>query len=360
MPTNSAKKKINMKSAANSVPGQGVGSAYSELMALLRENLADKFDVYENKHISADITHYHTVNPTFFLSIPFAKRHGVTVGAVHFLPETMEESLRLPFGIKQIFYKYLLTFYKSMDYLVTVNPYFIESLAKYGVKREKVSYIPNYVDDKMFHPLPEAERRKLYAKYGLSPDKFTVICVGQLQTRKGIFDFAKCAERLPDIQFLWAGGFPFGRMQSGYDDIQKILKSHPENLFFPGMIAREDMNEIYNIGDVMFLPSFEELFPMTVLEAMCVNRPVLLRDLRIYDNILFDYYLRADDLDGFVDILRRLQSDGEYYKKAAEQSAKGDAFYNKKHVCQMWDEYYSSILTDKLPERLKKKAARSR
>ena len=40
------------------------------------------------------------------------------------------------------------------------------------------------------------------------------------------------------------------------------------------------------------LPSYEELFPMCILEAMCVNLPVLTRDLDIYNGILFDFYLR--------------------------------------------------------------------
>lgn len=67
------------------------------------------------------------------------------------------------------------------------------------------------------------------------------------------------------------------------------------------------MPEVYNIADVMFLPSFEELFPMTVLEAMSCHIPMLLRDIDIYKDILFDFYLKDTDVDGFVSRIDRLR-----------------------------------------------------
>ena len=106
---------INMVSRANTVKGQGVGSAYDEQVGLVKEGLSDRFEVFENKTMLADITHYHTVNFSHFLSIPFAKGAGVTVGYVHFLPETMESSLKLPKIAKKAFYRYLISFYKRIS-----------------------------------------------------------------------------------------------------------------------------------------------------------------------------------------------------------------------------------------------------
>lgn len=345
---------INMKSAAASVPGQGVGSAYAELMSLLRETASGSFDIRENEHVKAGITHYHTVNFPYFLSIPSARKHGVTVGSVHFLPETMDTSLRLPPGIRQLFYKYLIRFYRAMDYLVLVTPYFIPALVRYGVPRERIVYIPNCVDEAGFHPLPPSETAALYPKYGLSPKRFTVLSVGQLQTRKGVFDFLECAGRLPDMQFVWAGGFPFGRMASGYDAIKKALKDAPENTFFPGIVPREEMNGLYNLCDVMFLPSYEELFPMTVLEAMCVHKPILLRDIPLYEEILSGCYSKAGDVDGFINALERLQTDTDYYAQSSQQSKAGSRTYCKERVAALWQEFYISLTAGRKPARLRK------
>ena len=338
---------INMVSSADTVKGQGVGSAYEEQVKLVKEGLNDRFDVYENRRMLANITHYHTVNFGYFLTIPFTKHAGTTVGYVHFLPETMESSLKLPFLIKKIFYGYLIRFYKRMDFLVTVNPYFIERLAAYGVDPAKVTYIPNFVCDSTFYPLPEEEKKSLRMKYGLPTERFTVVCAGQLQRRKGIFDFIELAKKMPDTQFVWAGGFSFGKITDGYEEVRKVVENPPDNIKFTGIVDRDKMNEIYNLADVMFLPSYEELFPMTILEAMNCRVPLLLRDIPIYENILFDYYLRAKDNDGFAEILNRLQNDSEYYNNAVEQSWKGHCFYNKEHVLSMWDDFYTELVREK-------------
>lgn len=338
---------INMMSKAYTVKGQGVSSAYDEQVTLLKNGLADKYTISENKLVPADITHYHTVNPEFFLSLPFVKRNGVTVGYVHFLPETLENSLKLPPPAKKIFYKYLISFYRHMDYLVTVNPCFIDKLAAYGIDRKKITYIPNFVCGDQFYPMESYKKQPLREQYGLDKDKFTVVCAGQLQRRKGIFDFVECAKRLPEMQFIWAGGFSFGHISDGYEEIKKIVDNPPENLKFLGIIEREKMNEIYNMGDVLFLASYEELFPMTILEAMNCKLPILLRDVQLYENILFDYYLKAKDVDGFVSVLKRLAQDPAYLKQAQESSWRGHEFYNKDHVLTMWDNFYSEVMKNR-------------
>lgn len=338
-----SKTTINMMSSATSVKGQGVGSAYIEQAGLVSSELSDKFEVTINKRIKADITHYHTINFGYYLSMKSLTSRGKSVGYVHMLPETVETSVNLPRFMKQIFYKYMISFYKRMDYLVTVNPYFIGRLAHYGVDKSKVTYIPNFVSSEVFHPVSPEEKIKLREKYGIDKDKFTVICAGQLQVRKGVFDFIEVAKRMPDVQFVWAGGFSFGKISDGYGEIKKICDNPPANVKLLGIIDREYMNEVYNLGDVMFLPSFEELFPMTILEAMCVNIPVFLRGLDIYPDILFDFYSKADDVDGFVKELDRLHNNKEYYAQQCEASRRGNHFYSREHVTKMWDEFYSMV-----------------
>ena len=109
-----AKATINMMSSATKVKGQGVGSAYIEQVNLVREGLADKFDVYENARMKADITHYHTINLGYYLGRKSKTKNGRSVGYVHMLPETVETSLNLPKFAKKIFYSYMIKFYDSM------------------------------------------------------------------------------------------------------------------------------------------------------------------------------------------------------------------------------------------------------
>lgn len=332
---------INMLSKADTIKGQGVLSAHDEQLELVKKEFPDLFHIYENKHKLCNIMHYHTINPQFFLALPFAKLRGVTVGYVHFLPETLEGSIHIPAPFKKLFYKYVISFYKSMDYLVTVNPYFIDRLEHYGVDRRKVTYIPNFVSEEQFYKIEE--KAPLRQKYNIDENAFVVLGVGQLQKRKGIFDFIEAAKKMPQARFLWAGSFAFGKISNGYEEIKAIVDNPPENVTFLGLVERENMNEFYNMADVMFLPSYEELFPMTVLEAMNCNTPILLRDLDIYKNILFDYYLKADTVEEFVSIFQKLKEDKWYAQRAARSAARGHIFYSRSHVANMWKEFYEGI-----------------
>ena len=115
-----------MLSSSETVPGQGVSGAYRELMRLLKRDAREAIDLTENKRIKADITHYHTIDIPFYLSTFRKKRVGRRIGYVHFLPDTLQGSLRIPRIVQPIVAKYVTSFYNRMDHLVVVNPSFIE------------------------------------------------------------------------------------------------------------------------------------------------------------------------------------------------------------------------------------------
>ena len=335
--------KITMFSSAEKVKGQGVSAAYQEQVNLVKQDSSGKFTIEINKPFPADISHYHTIDPIFYLTIPFAKKFGKTVGYVHFLPETIEGSLKLPKVLKNAFNKYMISFYKKMDYLVTVNPVFIDKLAEYGIDRSKITYIPNFVSDKEFFPQDKKTIETTRKEWGIHPEAFVVLGVGQVQTRKGVLDFIEIAKLLPDIAFVWAGGFSFGMITDGYEELKKIVDNPPPNVKFLGIIERSDMNSIYNIADVFFLPSYNELFPMAILEAMNCNRPLLLRDLDLYNNILFDFYLKGNSNDEFADLLQRLAEDSSLYKTWQDKSFEGHKFYGRENVLKLWIDFYDNI-----------------
>ncbi len=334
---------INMLSKADMVKGHGVLSAHDEQVQLIKEMLPNFYTVYENSWKTCDILHFHTINPSFYIRLLFKNRKSISVGYVHFIPETVENSIHIPRLFKKIFYRYIIHFYKKMDYLVTVNPIFIKKLMSYGIEESKISYIPNFVSEKEFYKQPAKMRQDLRLQYNIRKDAFVVLCVGQLQTRKGVFDFVKIAKQMPDVQFVWAGNFTFGHISDGYKEIKKLLDTPPSNVSFLGYIEREKMIGLYNLSDVMFLPSYGELFPMTILEAMCCETPILVRKLELYDSILFDFALQKTTNDEFIMTLRKMQDERSYYEEVVDMSRKGKNFYSKEHVSQLWNTFYHTI-----------------
>ncbi len=333
---------INIKSEADTVKGQGVLSSHDEQLQLVRSTLSDTFEFYDNTNKVCDITHFQTVNFTYLLRFFIYKRKGRTVAHVHFLPETLDKSLNLPWIARKVFYWYLIRFYRSADYLVTVNPYFINAIGRYGIDSAHVRYIPNFVSSDNFHPMAES-KDELRRMFSLPESKFTVLCVGQLQERKGVVDFVETARRMPDVEFVWAGDFSFGVISSGYSCIKELVASHPPNVHFLGLVEHERMNSLYNLSDVMFLPSYDELFPMTVLESMSCHIPVLLRDLPEYKSVLFDFYLKGSDIPDFVGQLGKLKNDYTYMEKASSMSEEGAKYYSSKRISDEWRKFYLEV-----------------
>ena len=334
---------INMLSSADKVKGQGVGSAYLEQVSLVQGGLGTEYKVVINKVARTEIMHYHTIDLKHYLSIPFAKSKGVAIGYVHFLPETIEGSIKLPNLIKKIFYKYIINFYSSMDYLVTVNPNFITKLEAYNIDRKKITYIPNFVSTDKFYNLSTEDKYIAKEKLKIAADAFVVLGVGQIQTRKGVMDFINIARRLPEVQFIWAGGFSFGNITDGYKELKNEMDNAPKNILFTGIVERNLMNDIYNVSDVLFMPSYNELFPMSILEAMNTSTPILLRDLELYEDILFDYYLKEHDNEGFIKAIEKLKSDANYYEQAKEKAIRGHNFYSRENVLTMWKDFYEKV-----------------
>lgn len=336
---------INMLTRADSVKGQGVLSATEEQINLVTEGLKD-YQVVVNQLKTYDITHIHTINPDFLIKSVITRQNRPMIASVHFLPETLEKSISLPRPIKELFYKYVLQFYKQADYLVTVNPRFIEDLEHYGIPKERITYIPNFVSRDTFYTITDRSKATLRESFGLDPDKFTVVSAGQLQMRKGVLEFIDLAKKMPDIQFVWAGDFAFKGISEGRKEIMEHMDELPSNVHFLGLVERERMNEFFNMGDVMLQLSFEELFPMTILESMNANIPLLLRDLREYRPILFDYYLKGNSQVQFQKILRQLQQDKAFYQEACEKSKKGEQFYSKENVLQQWQDFYDKVAVE--------------
>lgn len=336
------KVKINMLSKADKVPGQGVGSAYIEQTTLVKSS--DKLDIAINSPKGDfDIYHIHSVH--FHNYLRMNKKH-INIVHVHFVPSMNDGSIWLPFKLVKILYWYINKMYKKADELIVVNPNFIKPVMDIGINEDKITYIPNFVSRERFHPLKGKEIYEAKAKYDIPNNKFIVLGCGQIQTRKGFDDFVETARRISDAYFIWCGGFSFGGITDGYRKYKNMIKKHlPKNMRVLGIISRNSMNEIYNLADLLFMPSYLELFPMAILEACNTKTPLLLRDVDIYKPILFDKYASAKNVDGFVEEISRMKSDKDYYTTLVSKSEDISSYYNKEKMLKEWEDYYQNIFS---------------
>ena len=337
----SNKIKIRMLSVSDIVKGQGVSSAFHEQVSLVSQS--DLLDVRVNEPFKdADIVHFHTIDPFGYFKL-FNKKY-INVVYVHVLAEKLAGSIKLNRLAYKFFKAYTHKFYKKADYLVIVNPNTKDTLLSFGVDKEKIYYIPNYVDNEMFHTLKNDKVLEIRNKHGFSKDDFIVLSVGQVLINKGVRDFMKVAKQNPHITFVWAGGFSFGKLTEGYEELNDYVNNPLPNVKFLGIVERDLMNEIYNMSDVLFMPSLNEMFPMTILEALNANKPLVLRDLQLYEDIFFDKYRKCKNVDDFNNEILKLKEDSDYYNKSKDNSIFLSNHYSRDYTLKLWEDFYSEIV----------------
>ena len=283
------------------------------------------------------------IYPKFYIKL---KKKKKTIAMVHFLPDTLDGSIKLPKFALNIFKRYVMSFYRKAHDLVTVNPYYVQKLIDLGFDKYHVHSVPNFVSNKKFYPLSVPEKLNSRKKYGIPENSFVVMGCGQTQTRKGVRDFLAVAEDNPDMTFVWVGGFTFGKITEGYKSLKKMISNPPPNVKFLGIIPNEEMNSIYNCADILFMPSYDELFPMTILEASNVNIPILVRDLPLYNPVLFDKVLRGNNNLEFSSILKELVKNPIKRAEAIIKSTELAEMYTADKVYSQWDELIDKLIDD--------------
>lgn len=125
----------------------------------------------------------------------------------------------------------------------TTKTEFLES-----VRPEEFSVIPHGVsiDRTVEHPKQEAKRH-----IGYSPDDVVIIEPGYIEPRKGNHVFAELAERMPEYEFLIAGGVS-NALYAEY--AEHVMDDAPENLRVTGILEEELFHTAFCAADLVVLP----------------------------------------------------------------------------------------------------------
>jgi glycosyltransferase involved in cell wall biosynthesis len=169
------------------------------------------------------------------------------------------------------------------DMLIANSRYTAESLDRAGVSRSR-RVIGNPVDLTRFDP-DTVDRVAARASIGLGYSEFVVAVLAQITPWKGqeeaILATAQVRERHPDVKLLLIGSAKFVSKATRYDNRAYVEKLHrlvaelglEENVLFLG--ERHDVPEMLRATDTMLVPSWEEPFGRSMIEAMAMRVPVI-------------------------------------------------------------------------------------
>jgi D-inositol-3-phosphate glycosyltransferase len=138
---------------------------------------------------------------------------------------------------------------------------------------EKTVFIKNSVNTKLFKPVNNNKKIELRKKNNLPLDKPIILFVGRLVEAKGFDILFKATDK--DYLVLFVGGG---------EATEEMKKSKEIKLIGP--VNQKKLVEFYNSADIFCLPSRNEGFPLSILEALSCGVPVISSNLPGYEEYL--------------------------------------------------------------------------
>jgi len=231
-------------------------------------------------HFHYDVVHINTIGPLSVMKANMARLRGKKVVIhAHSTEEDFRDSFFFANAVSHIFKKWLKFVYRQGDVIVTPTPYSKRLLESYDLDREIIA-VSNGINLEKFSY--SADRAANFRKiYGFTSEDKIVLSVGLQIKRKGIHDFIELAKKMPDHQFVWCG-YTHPKLMTA--DIRIAIVKAPANAHFPGYL--KDLVGAYSAADVFFMPTYEETEGIVMLEALATKRPVVVRDIPVYEDWL--------------------------------------------------------------------------
>ncbi len=250
-----------------------------------------------------DVVHYHSFGPMALTHRSYSK--GVKILTAHSTPRLNDGNVAFSTIINNQYPK----IYGKFDHIIAITPPSLREIEEM-LPDMPTTLIPNGVNREKFCP-DEQKRRRFRNCIGVAEEATVVLTVAQETPRKGIYDFLKLAEMMPDVTFVWVGGYPYSVLSKDYAKIELMKRKSGENVIFTGFVP--DITEAYAGADIFLLPSYAEIMPMVLLEALATGVPVVARDIPEFREVFGDASLLFSDIyeaEGFMrdeNALRRLR-----------------------------------------------------
>ena len=186
---------------------------------------------------------------------------------------TSHGSDMMGYDIDNSFYKYCIKAINGCNKIVTIsNKNNQIVLDRFPEAKNKSITLKNGYDPKVFY-LKNFDREKILKSYKINKEyNKIVLFAGRLTENKGIDILLKAAKRYENGEFL--------TIIAGGGGLLKELKKQVKELelkdvVFVGDQTQRKLNKLYNIADVLAVPSRVEGFGLVAIEALACGTPVV-------------------------------------------------------------------------------------
>jgi len=167
---------------------------------------------------------------------------------------------------------------KAADLIVTVSYAMKDELMKLGFPRDKIKVCYNGVDPEKYNPetVNAKQIKKIRDSYDIKDDDLMILFVGRLVGVKGvdrlIMAMSHVLQKIPKAKLVIVG---LGDLQDYLVNLVRTIKLQDSVKFRFEFISEEERILHYGACDLAVFPSLYEPFGIVVLEAMGMERPVV-------------------------------------------------------------------------------------
>jgi len=166
---------------------------------------------------------------------------------------------------------------RAADLIVTVSYAMKDELLKLGFPKDKIQVCYNGVDPQKYNPKTTSKQTKeLRSSYGLKDDDLMILFIGRLVGVKGvdklIMAMPHVLQKIPNAKLVIVG---LGDLQDYLVNLVKTIKLQGSVKFRFEFLPEEQRILHYDACDVAVFPSLYEPFGIVALEAMSMERPVV-------------------------------------------------------------------------------------
>jgi glycosyltransferase involved in cell wall biosynthesis len=158
------------------------------------------------------------------------------------------------------------------DKIITLGPHGSDEVTRRGADYDDVHILPPAAGvEERFSPTTNKERVR--KKLGIPVEDRVFLYVGRLSMRKGMVFLQDIIEELQvgeNISFVLVGS---GEYQQKFKQVSQEV-----NIITPGYVDYQDIHEYYKAADVYVHPSPYEGIPLSILEALNCELPVVARN----------------------------------------------------------------------------------
>lgn len=164
------------------------------------------------------------------------------------------------------------------DLVITVSNAMKDELIELGFPREKIRVCYNGVDPEKYSSdqVSEEKRKEIRESYGLSDDDEMILFIGRLVLVKGvdklIMALPHVLQKVPNVKLVVVG---LGDMEEHLRNMVNGLNLNESVKFRFEFVSEEERIAHYAACDLAVFPSLYEPFGIVALEAMSMEKPVV-------------------------------------------------------------------------------------